>query len=305
MKAVRFDEYGGIDVLKVVEVPDPSPREGEVLVRVRAAGINPGEAAIRKGLLHERWPATFPSGQGSDFAGIVEAAGAGAGEVKPGDEVIGFTDDRASQAELVVVPQTQLTARPTHVSWDMAGSLHVVGATAWAAVRAVGASPGDCIVVSGAAGGVGSVAIQLARNAGATVIGLASPNHHDWIRGHGATPVAYGDGVADRIREAASNPVDALIDTYGNGYVKLGIDLGVAPERIDTIIDWDAAERYGTKTDANAAGSGTAVLEELAQLIDRGELDIPIAATYPLEQVQEAYRELEERHTLGKIVLHP
>jgi NADPH:quinone reductase-like Zn-dependent oxidoreductase len=305
MKAVRFDEYGGIDVLKVVVVPDPSPAEGEVLVRVRAAGINPGEASIRKGLLHERWPATFPSGQGSDFAGIVEAVGARIEKVKPGDEVIGFTDDRASQAELVVVPQSQLAVRPPQVSWDMAGSLHVVGATAWAAVRAVGASRGDCIVVSGAAGGVGSIAIQLARNAGANVIGLASQNHHDWIRTHGATPVAYGDGVADRIREAASNPVDALIDTYGNGYVKLGIDLGIAPERIDTIIDWDAAERYGTKTDANAAGSSAAVLEELAQLIVGGELAIPIAATYPLEQVQEAFRQLEERHTLGKIVLHP
>jgi NADPH:quinone reductase-like Zn-dependent oxidoreductase len=305
MKAVRFDEYGGIDVLKVVVVPDPSPTEGEVLVRVRAAGINPGEASIRKGLLHERWPATFPSGQGSDFAGVVEAVGAGGGEVEPGDEVIGFTDDRASQAELVVVPQNQLAVRPPDVSWDVAGSLHVVGATAWAAVRAVGASPGDCIVVSGAAGGVGSTAIQLARNAGANVIGLASSNHHDWIRTHGVTPVAYGDGVADRIREAASNPVDALIDTYGNGYVKLGIDLGIAPERIDTIIDWDAAERYGTKTDANAAGSSAAVLEELAQLIVGGELEIPIAATYALDQVQEAYRQLEERHTLGKIVLHP
>ena len=305
MKAVRFDEYGGIDVLKVVVVPDPSPTEGEVLVRVRAAGINPGEASIRKGLLHERWPATFPSGQGSDFAGVVEAVGAGVGEVEPGDEVIGFTDDRASQAELVVVPQNQLAVRPPDVSWDVAGSLHVVGATAWAAVRAVGASPGDCIVVSGAAGGVGSTAIQLARNAGANVIGLASSNHHDWIRTHGVTPVAYGDGVADRIREAASNPVDALIDTYGNGYVKLGIDLGIAPERIDTIIDWDAAERYGTKTDANAAGSSAAVLEELAQLIVGGELEIPIAATYALDQVQEAYRQLEERHTLGKIVLHP
>jgi NADPH:quinone reductase-like Zn-dependent oxidoreductase len=304
MKAVRFDEYGGIDVLKVLVVPDPTPGEGEVLVRVRAAGINPGEASIRKGLLHERWPASFPSGQGSDFAGVVEAAGPGVSEVAPGDEVIGFTDDRASQAELVVVPPSQLAARPPQLSWDVAGSLHVVGATAWAAVRAVGAASGDCVVVSGAAGGVGSIAIQLARNAGATVIALASPNHHDWLRAHGATPVAYGDGVADRIREVASTP-DALIDTYGNGYVKLGIDLGIAPERIDTIIDWDAAAHYGAKTDGNAVGASPAVLEELAQLVVGGQLEIPIAATYPLEEVQEAYRVLEERHTLGKIVLHP
>ena len=305
MKAVRFDHYGGIDVLKVVDVPAPSPKEGEALVRVRAAGINPGEAVIRKGLLDDRWPATFPSGQGSDFAGIVEAASADVRGVKPGDEVIGFTNERSSQAEFVVIPQDQLASRPAEVSWDVAGSLHVAGATAWAAVRAVEVSPSDVVVVSGAAGGVGSIAIQLARNAGARVIALASSNHHDWLRAHGAIPVAYGEGVADRIREAAASPVNALIDTYGGGYVQLGIELGIAPDRIDTIADWDAAARYGTKTDGNAAGSSAAVLEELAQLIVDGKLDVPIAATYPLDQVQEAYRELEERHTLGKIVLHP
>jgi NADPH:quinone reductase-like Zn-dependent oxidoreductase len=305
MKAVRFDAYGDIDVLKVVEVADPSPGSGEVLVRVRAAGINPGEAAIRKGLLHERWPATFPSGQGSDFAGTVEAVGEGVDDVGPGNEVIGFTDERASQAELVVTAANQVAPRPAHVSWDVAGSLHVAGATAWAAVRAVGASAGDVVVVSGAAGGVGTIAIQLARNAGATVIALASSNHHEWLRAHGAIPVPYGDGVEDRIHQAADGRVDALIDTYGNGYVQLGIELGVEPERIDTIADFEAAARYGTKTDGNAAGSSAGVLEELAQLIVDGQLEVPIAATYPLEQVQEAYRELEHRHTLGKIVLHP
>jgi NADPH:quinone reductase-like Zn-dependent oxidoreductase len=305
MKAVRFDQYGGIDVLKVVEVPEPSPKVGEALVRVRAAGINPGEAVIRKGLLDDRWPATFPSGQGSDFAGVVETVGADVHAVKPGDEVIGFTDERSSQAQFVVTPQNQLASRPAQVSWDVAGSLHVAGATAWAAVRAVGVSPQDVVVVSGAAGGVGSIAIQLVRNAGARVIALASPNHHDWLRAHGAIPVAYGEGVADRIREAATGPVNALIDTYGSGYVQLGIELGIAPQRIDTIADWDAAARYGTKSDGNAAGSSAAVLEELAQAIVDGKLDVPIAATYPLDQVQDAYRELEERHTLGKIVLHP
>jgi NADPH:quinone reductase-like Zn-dependent oxidoreductase len=305
MKAVRFDQYGGIDVLKVVEVPEPSPKVGEALVRVRAAGINPGEAVIRKGLLDDRWPATFPSGQGSDFAGVVETVGADVHAVKPGDEVIGFTNERSSQAQFVVTPQNQLASRPAQVSWDVAGSLHVAGATAWAAVRAVGVSPQDVVVVSGAAGGVGSIAIQLVRNAGARVIALASPNHHDWLRAHGAIPVAYGEGVADRIREAVTGPVNALIDTYGSGYVQLGIELGITPQRIDTIADWDAAARYGTKSDGNAAGSSAAVLEELAQAIVDGKLEVPIAATYPLDQVQDAYRELEERHTLGKIVLHP
>jgi NADPH:quinone reductase-like Zn-dependent oxidoreductase len=146
-----------------------------VLVQVKAAGINPGEAKIREGLLNSRWPATFPSGQGSDLAGVVAATGAGVTGFATGDEVIGYTDNRASQAEYVVVEEQNLTARPAGVPWEVAGALNVVGATAYAAVRAVALTKGDTVVVSGAAGGVGSLAVQLARRAGATVIGLASP----------------------------------------------------------------------------------------------------------------------------------
>jgi NADPH:quinone reductase-like Zn-dependent oxidoreductase len=305
VKAVRFDRYGDVDVLNVVEVPDPAPGKGEVLVRVRAAGINPGEASIRKGLLADRWPATFPSGEGSDLAGVVEQTGAGVERWQPGDEVIGFTHNRASHAELVVVEADDLTARPPGVPWDAAGALFVAGATAWAAVRAVGAGAGDVVVISGAAGGVGTIAVQLARNAGATAIGLASEPHHGWLRDHGAVPLAYGEGVEQRIREAADGRVDALIDTFGTGYVDLAIDLGVAPDRIDTIADFQAAARHGTKTDASAVGASAVVLAELAQLSADGKLEIPIADTFPLERVRDAYRELEERHTLGKIVLHP
>jgi NADPH:quinone reductase-like Zn-dependent oxidoreductase len=305
MKAVRFHKYGGIDVLEVAEVADPVPGEGQVLVRVKAAGINPGEAAIRTGALHSRWPATFPSGEGSDLAGVVEQAAPRANGFKPGDEVIGFTNDRASHAELAVVEAGHLTARPAAVPWDTAGALFVAGTTAWAAVRAVGVSPGDVVVISGAAGGVGCIAAQLARNAGATVIGVASQRHHDWLRGHGAIPVSYGNGVAQGIREAAGGRVDALIDTFGAGYVDLAVELGVAPGRIDTIIDYEAAARHGAKTAANAEGASAQVLAELAQLIADGTLEIPIARAYPLEQVGDAYRELEQRHTLGKIVLHP
>src|SRR4051812_31940936 len=213
MKAVRFESYGDIDVLNVVEVADPLPQEGEVLVRVKAAGIGPGEAMIRKGFLHERWPATFPSGQGGDLAGVVEQTGPGIDDWHAGDEVIGFSNNRDSHAQLVAVPTEQLTRRPAAVPWDAAGALFGAGATAWAAVRAVGASADDMIVISGAAGGVGTVAVQLARNAGAMVIGLASEPHHPWLRDHGAIPVTYGDGVADRIRAAADGGVDALIDT--------------------------------------------------------------------------------------------
>ena len=148
-------------------------------------------------MLHEQWPATFPSGQGSDLAGVVEAVGDGVSGFAAGDEVIGFTDNRASQAELVVIDAGNATPRPAGVPWEVAGALFVVGATAWAAVRSVNLSEGDTVVVSGAAGGVGSLAVQLARRTGATVIGLASEPNHEWLRSHGVIPLTYGDGVGD------------------------------------------------------------------------------------------------------------
>jgi len=304
MKAVRFDHYGGVGVLEVADVPVPEPGPGQVLVQVKAAGINPGEAKIRDGLLHERYPATFPSGEGSDLAGVVTSVGAGVTGLGPGDEVIGWTDERASHAEYVVAHATNLTARPPEVPWEVAGSLFVAGATAWAAVRALALAPTDTVVVAGAAGGVGSVTVQLARLAGATVIGLASPANHDWLAAHGVTRVSYGDGVADRIRQATGQ-VDAFIDTVGDDYVRLALDLGVKPSRVDTIANYPAVQEFGVKADGNAVGSSAAVLAELAGLVAAGKLEVPIAATYPLSQVREAYTELAGGHTHGKIVLIP
>jgi NADPH:quinone reductase-like Zn-dependent oxidoreductase len=304
-KAVRFDEYGGIDVLHVVEVPRPVPGAGQVLVKVKAAAVKPGEAAIREGVFAQRWPARFPSGQGSDLAGVVAQLGAGVERFAVGAEVIGYTDDRASHAEYVLVEQQNLIQRPSGMPWEVAGSLFVAGTTAYAAVRAVSIGAGETLVVSGAAGGVGSIAVQLARHAGATVIGLASTPNHEWLAGHGAIPVGYGPGVADRVRDASGGRVDAFIDTFGNGYVDLALELGVRPDRIDTIIDFAAAERHGVRTDGNAAGASAEVLAELASLIDKGVVEIPIARVYPLTDVREAYRELERRHTHGKIVLQP
>jgi NADPH:quinone reductase-like Zn-dependent oxidoreductase len=302
VKAVRFDEYGGVEVLKVVDVPRPIPGPEQVLVQVKAAGINPGEAKIRAGLLHARWPATFPSGQGSDLAGIVAETGPRVTGFSAGDEVIGFTDNRASQAEYAIVEAENLTAKPPAVPWEVAGALFVAGATAYAAVRAVELSPGDTVVVSGAAGGVGTIAVQLAKRTGATVIGLASEANHDWLTAHGVIPVSYGDGVADRIRQAASK-VDAFIDTFGAGYVQLALELGVEPSRIDTIANFEAVEKYGVKAAGSAAGASADVLAELAALIAAGKLEVPVTATFPLSQVQDAYRRLAQGHLLGKIVL--
>jgi NADPH:quinone reductase-like Zn-dependent oxidoreductase len=304
-RAVRYDRYGGVDVLNVVDVDPPEAGPGQLLVRVRAAGINPGEAKIRDGLLDSLYPATFPSGQGSDLAGVVEQVGDGVEGFGVGDEVIGFTDNRASQAELVAIDAANATRRPPGVSWEAAGSLFVIGATAWAAVNAVPLSAGDTLVVSGAAGGVGSLTVQLARRAGASVIGLASEPNHPWLTEHGVIAVSYGDGVAGRIREASGGPVDAFIDTMGSGYVELALELGVEPDRIDTIADFAAAAKYGAKTDGNAVGASAEVLAELAALIDRGELEIPIARVYPLDEVRDAYQELAHGHTHGKIVLVP
>jgi NADPH:quinone reductase-like Zn-dependent oxidoreductase len=304
VKAVRFDAYGGIDVLKVVDVPRPVPGPGQVLVQVKAAAINPGEGKIRAGLLDALWPATFPSGQGSDLAGIVAETGPGSTGVSVGDEVIGFTDNRASQAEYVVVEERNLTAKPAGLPWVVAGSLYVAGATAYAAVRAVTLTDGDTVAVSGAAGGVGSLAVQLARRAGATVIGIAGTANHDWLAGHGVIPVAYGDGVTERIQQAAAK-LDAFIDTHGADYVQLALELGVEPSRIDTIADFEAVKRYGVKGDGNAAGASAAVLAELAGLIASGQLELPVAGVYPLAQVQDAYRRLAQGHIRGKIVLVP
>jgi len=292
-------------VLQVVEVDRPVPDKGQVLVKVKAAGINPGEGSIREGKFAQQWPTTFPSGEGSDFAGVVEEVGKGVKGIAAGDEVIGYTDNRASHADYVVVDANHVVHRPAKVSWEQAGALFVVGTTAYAAVKAVALKKGDTVIVSGAAGGVGSVVCQLAVDAGARVIGLASPPHHQWLTDHGVIPVAYGEGLPDRIRAASGGHADVFIDTFGNGYVELAINLGIPPDRIDTIIDFAAAQKYGVKTDGNSKGARAEVLSELAGLIDAGRLEIPIAKVYPLDEVREAYTELEQRHTHGKIVLVP
>ncbi len=305
MRAVRFDHYGGIEVLDVREVEDPTAGPDRVVVAVKAAAINPGEIGIREGRLHDRWPATFPSGQGTDLAGVVQSVGPDVTNFSEGDEVLGWTEERASQAELVAVPADQLTAKPAAVPWEVAGSLFVVGMAAYACVLAVAPAPSETIAVSAAAGGVGSVAVQLARRTGARVIGLASERNHDWLRNHDIVPVTYGDGQEEQLREATGGKLDGFIDTFGGGYVDLAVELGVDPERINTIIDFDAAERLGVQRHGTHAIATAERLAELAQLVADGELEIPIARVFRFEQVREAFRELAERRTHGKIVLVP
>lgn len=310
MKAVQMDERGDLDVLEVRDIPVPVPAVGEVLVEVRTAGINPGEAMIRRGLLDDRYPVVLPSGQGSDLAGVVAGLGAGVTQFAVGDEVFGFSFGRSSHAEFVAVPADQLTRKPAAVSWEVAGGLYVAGSTAYAAVGSVGLRAGDVVAVSGAAGGVGTITVQLAKRTGATVLGIAGPANDDWLANHGAIPVNYGDGLAERLRAASpTGRVDAFLDLFGDGYVRIAVEeLGVAPERVDTVIDFEAVETYGVKVEGSAAASTADVLAELAALIASGDLEVPIAAVFPLAEVREAFRTLEERHSRGKIVLstdHP
>ena len=303
-KAVLFDSYGGIDVLQVRDVPRPVPGHGEVLVQVKAAGINPSEGVIRSGALHHLFPATFPSGQGSDLAGIVAELGAGVSGHTIGDEVIGFSMRRSSYAEYVTVPANQLTLRPSKVPWEVAGSLFVAGVTAYAAVRSVHLVPGDTVVVAGAAGGVGSIAVQLARRAGATVLGIAGPSNDAWLTGHGAVPVNYGDDLPARLH--AAGHIDALLDFFGGGYVAMAIeDLRLPPEKVDTIADFEAVKRFGVQSKGGADGATAAVVAELADLVARDELEVPIARVFALDDVRDAFRQLELRHTRGKLVLRP
>jgi NADPH:quinone reductase-like Zn-dependent oxidoreductase len=303
MRAVRFDHYGPVDVLHVQDVEAPEPGEGEILVDVIATSINPGEIMLREGMFHTRAPAKFPSGQGSDFAGRVAALGAGVRGQNPGDPVIGWTDNRAAQAEQVVVPVDQVIPKPAGVPWDQAACLYVAGCTAYGMVDALAPEPNETVVVTAAAGGVGSIAVQLLRHHGVNVLGIAGPGNDEWLTSIGVRPVNHGAGLPQRLRDAAPNGIDGMLDCYGHGYVRTAITLGVPTRRIVTIIDFDAATQAGAQVVFGSSVASPEMLAELARLIDANELTIPVAATYPLEDVQAAYTQLAQRHTRGKIVL--
>jgi NADPH:quinone reductase-like Zn-dependent oxidoreductase len=302
-KAVQLYAYGGIDQLRIVDVSKPQSGPGEVVVRVVAAGTNPGEIAIREGELREMFPMTFPFGQGTDFAGRVDSVGADVAGLAPGDEVIGWSHRRSAQAEYVTSSPSQLILKPPALDWFRAGSLFVVATTAVAAVRAVSLKPGDIVVVSGAAGGVGSLAVQLARRAGARVIGIASDQSAEFLGSVGVECLAHGDGLAERLRTLVPNGIDAFIDLFGGGYVELAATLGVARDRINTIIDFADAQKYGVKMDGSSAAASRETLATVANLIAWGEIVMPLTAIYPLASLHEAYTELARRKTRGKIVL--
>jgi NADPH2:quinone reductase len=301
VRALRYDRFDGIDGLWIDDVPAPEPGDGQVVVRVESSCINPGSLSALHGA---------PYVPARDLAGTVVALGAGVHGDGPdgiavGDQVLGWVQDWAAHAELVALPAHQVITKPQGLSWDVAGSLFVTPMAGLASIQAVAVQEGEVLVIAGASGGVGFTAAQLARRARATVVGVAGLAGADRLRAHGIVPVTYGDGVAGRIREAAGGRIHAFIDAVGAGSVDMALSLGVDPQRINTVVDHQAAREKGVKALGTMDAGGTASLRELAALAATGELTVPIASTYPLAQVQEAYRELAERRPAGRVVLHP
>jgi NADPH:quinone reductase-like Zn-dependent oxidoreductase len=304
VKAVRFTRYGGPEVLDVIDVPPPSAGPGQVVVAVLSAATNPGEIAIREGRFASTWPARFPEGQGNDFSGRVTEVGSGAEAFEVGDAVLGFAP-RAAQAEYVAVPATRVAIKPQGLSWHAAATIAGVGATAWASVAAVDPQPDETIVVAAAAGGVGIYAAQLARLRGADVIGTCSEANVNLLTSLGIRPVRYGSGLADRLRELAPERIDGFIDTFGSGNVALAIELGVEPDRINTLTDHEAVQRYGVHSGAQEQADTPEIWAELATQIAHGGVTVPIAQVYDFttEHVRQAYRDVATRHGSGKRVL--
>lgn len=300
-RSVVFRAYGGPDVLELVEVPDPIAGEGEVRVRVRAAGVNPVDCKIRRGeFATADNPGRFPQTLGNEFAGVVDQVGPGVRDVSEGDDVMGFTTATA-YADYVVVPAGQITAKPPGLSWAVAGSLSAAGQAAYHALRTLRLAAGETLLVHAAAGGVGTVAVQLARHLGATVIGTASPRNHPYLRALGVIPVAYGDGLVARVRAVAPGGVDAALDAVGGEAIPASLELVADRNRIVTLVDQDAATRYGIHRLRGARSAAT--LARLAALAASGVLRLSIWRSFPLASAAEAHREVETGHVRGKVVL--
>lgn len=306
VKAIALERYGGPEVLRAVELPDPKVGPDFVVVRVRAAGVNPVDWKIREGLADAAFDSRFPLVPGWDVAGVVERVGIGVSAFAVGDEVIGYVRrdelQHGTYAELVAAPVRTLAPKPARAGWAEAAGLPLAGLTAYQALRAVHVGAGDTVLVHAAAGGVGHLAVQLARLFGAErVIGTASPRNHDFLRELGAEPVAYGGGLADRVRALAPGGVDVALDLVGGGMVELSATLVARPERIVSVLDPGAAEKVGgayifVRPDPTD-------LSVLARLVDAGRLRVHVHRTFPLTEAAAAQRLVQDGHVRGKVVL--
>lgn len=302
MKAIQIFEYGGPDVLELVEVPDPQPGEGEVRIAMRAASVNPIDWKVRSGAYAGR---ELPIGLGVDIAGVVDRVGEGVSAFAVGDEVLGSSSTPA-YAELALASPAALVAKPPDLPWEVAGALGVGDLTAYRVLQQLHVKAGDLLLVHAAAGGVGVFAVQLAIACGAKVIGTASEANHELLRSFGATPVAYGEGLRERLLQIAPHGVDAVFDASGRGELALSVELAGGPQRVITIAASDAAKHGVTFSSGVSDTSGvdtSPALPEALQLIAEGRLKVPIWRTYPLAEAAAAHAESERGHLQGKIVL--
>jgi NADPH:quinone reductase-like Zn-dependent oxidoreductase len=297
MRAARYTEYGGPEVLSVGDAPEPHAGPGEVRVRVRAASVNPVDTKIRSGAMGGD-PAALPRIPGVDAAGVVDEVGEGADDVAVGDLVLGLGS--ATAAELAVLHTW--TAKPTGMSWDEAAALPLGAETAARALDLLDVGEGTTLLVEGAAGGVGSAAVQLAVARGARVIGTASERNHDYLRRLGAEPTAYGEGLVERVRELAPEGVDAVLDTAGKGSVPQLVQLVADPAQVVSIADFSATEHGARVTSGSEERAGYA-LAEAARLHAEGRYTVEVERTFPLSDAADAHRLSEGGHVRGKLVL--
>ncbi|MQA79420.1 MAG: zinc-binding dehydrogenase [Streptosporangiales bacterium] len=302
-RIVTFSAYGGPEVLETSEVEPPDAGAGRVRVHVRAAGVSPFDVTFRRGGAASWKPAVFPQTLGNEIAGMVDLVGDDVTAWTVGDEVLGWVPF-TGYADHAVVRADHLVAKPAGMPWDEAGVLTASGQTAATALADLAVTEGETLLVHAAAGGVGSYAVQLGVAYGATVVGTASERNHDYLRELGVIPVTYGDGLADRVRAAAPEGVDAALDAAGTEEaLRVSVELVADRDRVGTLVDPEAAKRLGVR--ALDTRRSTAKLAGLVELYEQGRLRVAVSRTYRLDQAAEAHRALETGHVRGKVVLLP
>ncbi|MFE7442820.1 NADP-dependent oxidoreductase [Streptomyces chartreusis] len=304
MKAITLQHYGQPEDLKLVEHPDPKVAPGEVLIRVKAAGVNPVDWKLGAGYLDPLMETHFPLIPGWDVSGVVERVGPDVAEFVPGDEVYGYVRKDSVQlgayAELVSAHVRMLARKPASLTWEQAAGVPLAGLTAYQSIKRVGVREGETVLVHAAAGGVGMFGAQIAAALGARVIGTASERNHDFVRQLGAEPVSYGEGLADRIRELAPDGVDAALDFVGGDAVDVSQEVLKQRDRVVSIADQDAlakgAHLLWVRPDPDD-------LTALAELADEGRLAVHVERVLPLAEAAEAWRISREGRVRGKLVL--
>jgi NADPH:quinone reductase-like Zn-dependent oxidoreductase len=303
-KIAQFAEYGDPDILRIIDVPARTAGQGQVRVAVRAAGVNPIDAKTVEGLMRNEIALTLPAGVGADVSGVVDQVGPGVSEFAVGDEVLG-SSVTPSFAEYALAEPTSLVRKPHDIAWEVAGSLAGAGGTAYAVLKQLRVKAGETLLIHGAAGGVGTFAVQLAAARGVTVIGTASERNHDYLRSIGAIPVTYGDGLLERVRSVAPQGVDAVLDASGRGEIPVSIQLTGTPERVLTLVAFDAAD---TGIQIHIGGGGNDLgdaLREIVGLIEQQRLTVSISRTFPLAEIASALKTSGAGHVTGKIVILP